>query len=70
MKFAFAIMAVFLVIACDNNRNLPDSVDQNVTPAPMEQREDEAINSPDIIDENTVPASEEEREREEENLYE
>lgn len=70
MKFLFIIMAAFLAVACDNNENLSDGVDQNITPAPMEQRENEVINSPDIIDENAVPATEEERAREEESIYE
>lgn len=45
--------------------NYSDDLDQNATPAVLEEREEEIINSRDTVDENFVPASEEEREQQE-----
>lgn len=69
MKFLLLSALALFAIGCDNQDNLRDGVDANITPAPLEEREEEFINSPDIIDRNEVPASEEERLRDEESIY-
>lgn len=68
MKLLSLLALTFFIVACDGSDNIRDRMDSNVTPAPMEEREEEYINSHDVIDENSVPANEEEREREEEKL--
>jgi hypothetical protein len=65
-KIAYTLlMSLFIFPTTQAGMNYRDELDQNQTPAPQEERENERGNMPDHIDLNETPAEFELREQEE-----